>query len=244
MNVVTRVADAAVTITAAARSALLPPGWHRTGFLSMVEDIRRQSLAEALRLALVELGRGLANERESRITFALGAVIAGIGESLLNHTSADGDASVISHWVFLALFVGVAAEALYNLHHEDPRFVSYFFAPVIAVGSVGHALTATPQEPVDHLLHNGLFVLAFGAALLTAAHVVPRLHAVGTLLTIAGMMTVIVNNMVWAILHAAAGRTLSMVGAFLLGLGTWIFVRSLSASAGFPSPVATTRTSS
>ena len=234
MSFVAKVTDTAVTITAAVRSALLPPGWHRTGFLSMVDEIRTHSKAEALRLVLVELGHGLANERESRITFAIGAVVAGIGESLLNYTSADGDASVVSHWVFLALFIGVAVEALYNLHHEDPRFISFFFAPIIAVGSVGHALTAIPQEPVDHLLHNGLLVLAVGAVLLMIAHAVPRLHAIATLLTIAGLMTIIVNNMVWSILHATAGRTLSAVGAFLLGLGTWIFVRSLSAAAGFP----------
>jgi energy-converting hydrogenase Eha subunit C len=244
MDLVTRLADTTVTIVAAARSALLPPGWHRTGFLSMVEDIREESLVEALRLVLVELGRGLADERESRITFAIGAIVAGIGESLLNYTSSDGDASVISHWVFLALFIGVAAEALYNLHHEDPRFLSYFFAPVLAVGSVGHALTAQPQEPVDHLLHNGLLVLAAGAVLLMVAHVAPRLHTIATLLTVAGMMTVIVNNMVWSILHATAGRTLSSIGAFMLGLGTWIFVRALSAAAGFPARDAAPRTSS
>lgn len=243
MSVVTRFADTAVTIAAAARSALLPPGWHRSGFLSMVEEIRAHSKAEALRLVLVELGRGLANQRESRITFAVGAVIAGIGESLLNYTSADGDASVVSHWVFLALFVGVAVEALCNLHHEDPRFISYFFAPIIAIGSVGHALTAIPHEPVDHLLHNGLLVLAVGAVLLTVSHVVPRLHAFATLLTVGGLMTVIVNNMVWSILHATGGRTLSSVGAFLLGLGTWIFVRALSAAAGFPHPKVSPRAS-
>lgn len=237
MGVITRVADRAVTVTATVRSALLPPGWHRAGFLSMVEDVRQRSSAEALRMVFVELGRGLTNERESRITFAIGAVVAGVGESLLNYTSADGDAAVAAHWVFLALFIGVALESLYNLHHEDPRFLSYFFAPVIAVGSVGHALTAVPQEPVDHLLHNGLLVLAAGAILLMIARVRPRLHLVATVLTVAGLMTVIVNNMVWAILHAMAGRTTSAVGATLLGLGTWIFVRALSAAAGFSTPL-------
>jgi hypothetical protein len=234
MSRVTRVADKAVTVAAVARSALLPPGWHRTDFLAMVEEVQQRSFAQALRLVLVELGRGLANPRESRITFAVGAVIAGIGESLLNYTSADGDATVVSHWFFLALFIGVALESLYHLHHEDPRFLSYFFAPVIAIGSVGHALTAIPHEPVDHLMHNGLLVLAFGAVLLMIARIRPRLHTAATLLTVAGLMTIIVNNMVWSILHLLAGRTLSFIGAFCLGLGTWIFIRALSAAASFP----------
>lgn len=236
MRPVSRIADGAVTVVATVRSALLPPGWQRASFLSMVEEIRGHAPGEALRLVLVELGRGLTNPRESRISFAIGAVVAGIGESLLNYTSSDGDAAAVSHWVFLALFVGVAVEALVNLHHDNPRFLSYFFAPVIAVGSVTHALTAVPQEPVDHLLHNGLLVLASGAVLLMVAHVQPRVHLAATALTVAGCMTVIVNNMVWSILHTSAGRTLSAIGAFLLGLGTWIFVRALSAAAGFLVP--------
>jgi hypothetical protein len=234
MGLVARGADRAVTAAAAVRSVLLPPGWHRTDFLTMVDEVRQRSLIEAMRLVLVELGRGLANPRESRITFAVGAVTAGIGESLLTYTSADGDATIVSHWLFLALFIGVALESLWHLHHEDPRFLSYFFAPVMAVGSVGHALTAQPHEPVDHLLHNGLLVLAAGCVLLMIARIRPRLHTVATLLTVAGLMTVIVNNMVWSILHLMAGRTLSFIGAFLLGLGTWIFIRALSAAASFP----------
>lgn len=236
MGAFRRAAGAALTLATRLRLALLPPGWHRTGFQSMVDEVREQSPGEALRLVLVELGRGLADPRESRITFAIGAVVAGVGESLLNYTSSDGDAAAGSHWVFLVLFIGVAAEALVHLHHDDPRFISWFFAPLIAVGSVGHALTAVPHEPVDQLLHKGLLVLAFGAVLLMISHVTPRLHTLATLLTVAGLMTIIINNMVWAILHTTGGRTLSAVGAFLLGTGTWIFVRTLSASAGFPRP--------
>lgn len=234
----TRVAQRTVDVAALARSALLPPGWHRTGFLEMVDEVRSESLGEALRLVLVELGRGLTDPRESRITFAIGAVAAGVGTGLLNVTSSDGDAGAGSFWLFLALFIGVAADALVHLHHADPRFLSYFFAPLIGAGSLAHALTAIPHEPVDHLMHAGLVVVAVGAVLLMVGRVLPRVLVPATVLTIAGLLTVVVNNMVWMILHLLAARWASAVGAFLLGAGTWIFVRSLSASAGFPRPAA------